>query len=57
MQEDRLLTIRSLGKNSRAEINVRIYEFGYENLTQQQRKNFVRTLFELNQDKLYKKEN
>ena len=51
MHEDSLWKIRSLGKNSRAEIHVRIYEFGYYNLSERGRRNFAKTLLELNRDK------
>ena len=53
IQEDKLLNIRNLGKNSRAEINVRIYEFGYSCLSERAKKEFVEKLFELN-DNMYK---
>ena len=53
MQEDKLLNIRNLGKNSKAEINVRIYEFGYNCLSERARKEFAKNLFELNKD-MYK---
>ena len=51
VQEDKLLNIRGLGKGSRAEIHVRVYEFGYYNLTERERKDFATTLLQLNQDK------
>lgn len=51
MHEDSLLKIRSLGKNSSAEIYVKIYEFGYYSLTERGKKNFVKSLLELNKDK------
>ena len=51
MQEDSLWKIRSLGKSSRAEIHVTIYEFGYYNLTEREKKNFVKTLLDLNKDR------
>ena len=51
MHEDSLWKIRSLGKNSRAEIHVRIYEFGYYSLTERGKKNFVKALLDLNKDR------
>ena len=51
MHEDSLWKIRSLGKNSRAEIHVRIYEFGYYSLSERGRRNFAKTLLELNRDR------
>lgn len=51
MHEDSLWKIRSLGKNSRAEIHVRIYEFGYYSLTERGKKNFVKSLLDLNKDR------
>ena len=53
VQNDSLLNIRNLGKNSKAEINVRIYEFGYNYLSERARKEFAKNLFELNKD-MYK---
>ena len=53
MQEGKLLTIRNLGKNSLAEIHVKIYEFGYSKLNERARKEFVRNLLELNKNKYY----
>ena len=52
MQENKLWGIRSLGKNSRAEIHVTIYEFGYKSLPDRERKPFAKTLYELNKDRL-----
>lgn len=51
MHGDSLWKIRNLGKNSRAEIHVRIYEFGYYSLTERGKKNFVKSLLELNKDR------
>lgn len=51
MQEGKLPAIRSLGRNSLAEIRVKIYEFGYSKLNERARKEFVRNLLELNKDK------
>ena len=51
MQENKLWSIRNLGKGSRAEIHVRIYEFGYYNLNERDKKNFVKSLLELNKDR------
>ena len=51
MRKESLLEIRSLGRNSRAEIHVRIYEFGYDSLNEQEKKNFVKSLLNLNKDK------
>ena len=51
MREDSLWKIRNLGKNSRTEIHVRIYEFGYYSLTERGKKNFVKSLLELNKDR------
>ena len=53
MQEGKLPAIRSLGRNSLAEIHVKIYEFGYSKLNERARKEFVRNLLELNKDKYY----
>lgn len=52
MQENKLWGIRSLGKNSRAEIHVTIYEFGYKTLPDRERKAFAKTLYELNKERL-----
>lgn len=51
MHEDSLWKIRSLGKKSRAEIRVMIYEFGYSSLTERSKKNFAKSLLELNKDR------
>ena len=51
MQENKLWNIRNLGKGSRAEIHVRIYEFGYNSLSERGRRNFAKMLLELNKDK------
>lgn len=53
IQEGKLLAIRNLGKNSLAEIRVKIYEFGYDQLCEKHKKEFVKTLLELNKDKYY----
>ena len=50
MMENRLTEIRSLGKNSKAEIHVRTYEFGYESLSVEGKKAFVKTFLERNRD-------
>mgnify|MGYP002518398487 CR=1 FL=1 len=52
MNGDSLWKIRNLGKNSRAEIHLRIYEFGYYNLSEKWRKDFVKTMLELNRDNI-----
>lgn len=51
MQENKLWNIRNLGKGSRAEIHFKIYEFGYKSLTEQGKRDFVKSLLELNKDK------
>lgn len=51
MRANTLLQIRNLGKNSRAEINVRIYEFLYGELNELRKKEFVKKLLELNTKK------
>lgn len=51
IHEDRLLTIRNLGKNSRAEIHVKIFKFGYYNLTDCGKKNFIKSLLESNNER------
>lgn len=51
MHKDSLWLIRNLGKNSRAEIRVRICEFGYYSLSERGKKDFVKTLLDLNQDR------
>lgn len=51
MHKDSLWLIRNLGKNSRAEIRVRICEFGYYSLSERGKKDFVKTLLNLNQDR------
>ena len=51
IQAGKLLSLRNLGVNSKAEINVRISEFGYKCLSERKRKEFVKTLLELNEDK------
>ena len=48
MQENKIGTIRSLGAKSKAEIHVRIYEFGYDSMDEKARKEFVKSLVELN---------
>lgn len=51
IQENKLCSIRNLGNKSIAEIRVKIFEFGYNSLTERERKNFAKTLFELNKDR------
>ena len=48
IHEDTLLKIRNLGHNSRAEIRMRVCEFGYDQLSEKGRKQFVQNLIELN---------
>ena len=48
MQKDGLLHIRNLGKTSRAEIHYKTYEFGYKCLDERRKKEFAKTLYELN---------
>ena len=50
IKENSLWKIRNLGKNSIAEIHVRIYEFGYYNLSEKGRWDFVETMLGLNRD-------
>jgi DNA-directed RNA polymerase alpha subunit len=45
---DELWKIRNLGKNSRAEIHVKIYEFGYGELSNREKREFVKSLCETN---------
>lgn len=52
MHQDALWNIRGLGKGSRAEIHVKIYELGYYNLSTRERKEFARSLIELNMKKV-----
>lgn len=52
IQEDTLLRIRNLGNKSRTEIRVRIYEFGYEQLSEKCRNQFIESLIALNKHKL-----
>lgn len=51
IQEDKLWNVRNLGKMSRAEIHVRIYEFGYNSLSENGKKEFAKNLYELNKDR------
>ncbi len=51
MQNDKLLTIRNLGKNSKKEIHVKIYEFGYNRLSEKGKKAFIQDLYDLNESK------
>lgn len=53
MEKNALWGIRNLGKKSRAEIHVCMYEFGYNSLTEQGRKNFAKRLYQLNKE-MYK---
>ena len=55
MMQNTLCHIRNLGKNSRAEIRVRILEYGYSQLSEKDRKAFVKTLFDLNEDKFIRR--
>ena len=52
IHENSLLKIRNLGHNSRAEIRVRVCEFGYAQLSDNGRKNFISTLLDLNKNKI-----
>ena len=56
MHGDKLWKIRNLGKNSRAEIHVIIYEFGYSLLTERGKKEFVKSLLKLNEDRYSEKD-
>ncbi len=51
MADDSLCKIRNLGQNSRAEIRVKIYEFGYKSLGKTGRKLFIKDLLDINKDK------
>ena len=48
VNEKKLPQIRNLGEKSIAEIYVRLYEFGYENLSEEGKENFVKSLIEIN---------
>ncbi len=50
IQENKLYGVRNLGVKSIAEINVRIYEFGYQSLSESARKNFVKDLLDTNRE-------
>ena len=56
IQEDKLLNIRNLGKNSKIEINHKIYEFGYARLKERAKREFLNDVYQLNIDKFNKKE-
>ena len=51
MMENTLWKIRGLGSFSRAEIHVAIYEFGYYSLTEHGKREFIKSLLELNKDR------
>ena len=53
INQEKLLTIRNLGKNSNAEIKVRVYEYGYNCLTEKEKKDFIKNLLDLNKNILY----
>ena len=55
IQEDKLLNIRNLGKNSKIEINHKIYEFGYTRLKERAKREFLNDVYQLNIDKFNKK--
>lgn len=48
MQENKIASIRSLGAKSKAEIHVKIYEFGYASMSERAKKEFANTLVALN---------
>ena len=52
VQEDNLWSIRNLGKRSRSEIRVRVYDFAYANLPKQMQKEQVKNIYYLNKDRL-----
>ena len=53
IQNDVLLSIRNLGKKCRTEIREKICEFGYSQLCEKSRKQFIRALLDLNKSKIH----
>lgn len=45
VQDDALLKIRNLGRNSEAEIRAKVFEYGYFHLSERAKKEFVQSLY------------
>ena len=53
ISRDYLWRIRNLGKMSRSEIHVRIYEYGYYSMSERDRRAFAMELCDLNRDRYH----
>lgn len=51
ISESKLSSIRNLGQKSILEINQKVYQCGYDNKSEESKKHFIKTLFEINESK------